>query len=317
MRPRRWTAGHLIALVELVCGIGAAIYLICVGIGAAGTGGRSAVDVLFAFVVAAAVGVGLVVAAVRRWRAAERPAEQRSPAPQESPAPQRPPASQREPAGPVSRPALSPEGRRELDRVVAVLAATGVFAPAAPDPARLVEAVADAGEPVSAETVLMAGEEAAFWHPGFRTADHSANLAFHDSHVEQFADVLQAQADDVERVAAGGLAGVSVAVEIGEPDEDGSVPTRLRLAVDGEERVLDYPWAAKYLSTVLHVALAVIARDRRSERRLAWLWSDQGVWLAGLADGVVERLNAALGPAAGEGWEWVDEQRPTSAGRYR
>jgi hypothetical protein len=317
MRPRRWTAAHLVALVELVCGVGAAVYLIGVGIGAAGTGGRSAVDVLFPFVVAAAVGVGLVVAAVRRWRAAERSAEQQPPAPQEAPAPRGSPAPQREPAGSAPRPALSPEGRKELDRVVALLAAAGVFAPRAPDPAQLSEAVADAGEPVLAETVLMAREEAEFWHPGFRSADHSANLAFHASHVEQFADDLQAQADDVVRLAAGGLAGVSVAVEIGDPDADGSVPTRLRVAVDGEERVLDYPGAPKYLSTVLHVALAGVVRDRRSERRLAWLWSDQGVWFAGLADGVVERLNAVLGEAAGEGWEWVDEQQPTAAGRYR
>ena len=250
MRPRRWTSEHLVALVELVCGVGAAAYLIGVGIEAAGTGGRSAVDVLFPFVVAAAVGVGLAVAAVRRRRSAERSAEQRPPAPQEAPASQQCPAphhppAPREPVGPAPRPALSPEGRRELDRVVAVLAAAGVFAPRAPEPAQLSEAVADAGEPVLAETVLMAGEEAEFWHPGFRAADHSANLAFHDSHVEQFADDLRAQADDVVRLAAGGLAGVSVAVEIGDPDPDGSVPTRLRLAVDGEERVLDYPGASK------------------------------------------------------------------------
>jgi hypothetical protein len=239
MRPRRWTAAHLVALVELVCGVGAAAYLIGVGIEAAGTGGRSAVDVLFPFVVAAVVGVGLVVAAVRRWRAAERLAEQQPPAPPETPAPPQPPAPQHEPAGSAPRPALSPEGRKELDRVVAVLAEAGVFAPRAPDPAQLSEAVADAGEPVLVEAVLMAGEEAAFWHPGFRSAEHSANLAFHDSHVEQFADVLQAQIDDVVRLAGAGLAGVSAGIEVGEPEETGRVPTRLRLTVDGEERVLD------------------------------------------------------------------------------
>jgi hypothetical protein len=38
------------------------------------------------------------------------------------------------------------------------------------------------------------------------------------------------------------------------------------------------------------------------------------VWLSGLPDGTVERLNADLGPAAGEGWEWVDKQPPTAAG---
>jgi hypothetical protein len=50
--------------------------------------------------------------------------------------------------------------------------------------------------------------------------------------------------------------------------------------------VLAYDGAVKYLSTELHVALARI----------------------------VERLNAALGAAAGAGWEWVDEQAPTAAG---
>jgi len=160
----------------------------------------------------------------------------------------------------------------------------------------------------------MAVEEAAFWHPGFQASQYAANLAFHDSHVEQFADVLQAQVDDVVRLTGGGLAGLSVGFEVGEPGETGRVPTRRRLTVDGEERVLDYPGAPKYLSTVLHVALAGVARERRPERRLAWLWSDQGVWLSGLADGAVERLNADLGPAAGEGWEWVDEQQPTAAG---
>ena len=209
MRPRRWTAAHLVALVELVCGVGAAVYLIGVGIKAAGTGGRSAVDVLFPFVVAAVVGVGLVVAAVRRWRAAERPAEQQ------------PPAPQHEPAGSAPRPALSPEGRKELDRVVTVLAEAGVFAPRAPDPAQLSEAVADAGEPVLAGSVLMAVEEAAFRHPGFQASQYAANLAFHDSHVEQFADVLQAQVDDVVRLAGAGLAGVSVGIEVGEPGETG------------------------------------------------------------------------------------------------
>jgi hypothetical protein len=79
--------------------------------------------------------------------------------------------------------------------------------------------------------------------------------------------------------------------------------------------VLAYDGAGKYLSTVVHVALARILRERRTGRRLAWLWSDQGVWLTALSAGGVEKLNTALGPAAGEGWTWVDEQEPVAAGR--
>jgi hypothetical protein len=39
------------------------------------------------------------------------------------------------------------------------------------------------------------------------------------------------------------------------------------------------------------------------------------VWLSGLPDGSVDRLNTALGAAAAEGWQWVDEQEPVAAGQ--
>ena len=310
--PRRWTFAHVVALVELVCGVVALVWLFALGIGAeaAGTAGRSVLDRMFPFVLGAVVGVGLIAQAVRTWRATWATTK-RPPRATADPAPSPTRSSSEMPA---PRPSLSVEGERELDRVAAVLADAGVFAPRAPEPAELSEAVADAGEPVLAETVLMAAEEAGFHHPGFRAADHSANLAFHDSHGEQFADTLRDQVDDVVRVAGGGLAGVSVVVEVGDAGATGRVPTRLRITGAGDERLLDYDGAPKYLSTVLHVALARILRERRSGRRLAWLWSDQGVWLSSLADGDVERLNAVLGAAAGEGWEWVDEQSPTAAG---
>ncbi|MDT7580485.1 MAG: hypothetical protein QOK35_1749, partial [Pseudonocardiales bacterium] len=224
MTPRRWTFAHVVALVELACGVVAAVWLFGVGIAAAGTGGRSVLDRSFPFLVGAAVGLGLAVQAVRTWRAAER--EAREAAGRQ--------ASASSSAAPGSRPSLSAEGQRELDRVVALLAAAGVFAPRAPEPVELSEAVADAGEPVLAEAVLMAVEEAAFYRPDFRASEHSANLAFHDSHTEQFAEVLQAQAEDVVRLSGGGLAGVSTAVEIG---ANGRVPVRLRISVDGDERV--------------------------------------------------------------------------------
>jgi len=207
--------------------------------------------------------------------------------------------------------ALSPDGERDLARVVAALADAGVFAPQVPDPAYLRDPVADQGEPVTADTVLAALDEVSYYRPGFDPSVYSANLAFHPSHSEQFADVLRAQVDDIVRLAGGGLDGLTPAVELTERAGTGRVPTVIRLA---DDRVLAYDGAVKYLSTELHVALARILRVRRGPLRLAWLWSDQGVWLSGLPDKTVERLNAALGAAAGAGWEWVDEQAPTAAG---
>ncbi len=298
----RWTAGHLVALVELACGVGVAAWLVGQGIAAeaAGTAGRSVLDRSFLFVLAALVGTVLCVMAARSWRAAARTTAPPTPAPPGRPAPAPAP--------------LSPAGRREVARIVDVLAAEGVFVPRAPDPEDLAEAVADHGAPVTADVVLAALDEAGFHHPRFRLHDHSTNLAFHHSHTEQSAEVVQGQAADVRRLAGGGLDDVTVAVTIREPVGP-AYPTLLRVTVDGTEReLLDYPGAAKHLSTVLHVVLARILRGRATGRRLAWLWSDQGVWLTGLADGGVDRLNAALGPAAGEGWEWVDELPSTAAG---
>jgi hypothetical protein len=210
-------------------------------------------------------------------------------------------------------PDLSAAGHRELARVVGVLARAGVLAPRAPDPDLLSEAAADLGEPVTAESVLVAIDEASWYHPGFDAADHSANLAFHPSNTEQLPEVLLAQAAALVRLAGGTPAEVAAVVELG-PPEGARVPTVVRLTVSGEERVLEYAGAAKYLSTVLHVAVAQALRARGTGRRLAWLWSDQGVWLSGLADGEVERLDLELGVSAEEGWAWVDEQLPHAAG---
>ena len=139
-------------------------------------------------------------------------------------------------------------------------------------------------------------------------------MAFHDSHVEQFSDDLREHVDDLVRLAGGGLDDVAVAVELTDRPTSARVPTTIRFTIGGEDQVITYDGAWKYLSTVVHVTLARILRERATGRRLAWLWSDQGVWLCGLPDGAVEQLNTALGSAADEGWEWVDEQEPVAAG---
>ena len=294
--------GHGIAVFELACAVAAVAYAFAVGIEGevAGTPGRSVLDRVFPFLLGAAGGGLLLVMAVRSWRAAGRETEASQLTAEPRPAPPAPP--------------LSVDEKREVARVVDVLAAAGVFVPRPPDPAQLHEAVAEADELVAVDVVLAALAEADLYRPDFRPSDHSANLAFHHSHGEQHAETLRAQVDDVLALGGDGLAGVTVVVELGRPGPDGRVPTRLRIRVDEDEQVINYTGAAKYLSTNLHVALARILRARRTGNRLAWLWSDQGVWLSRLRDGEVDRLNLALGRASAEGWAWVDEQPPIAAG---
>jgi hypothetical protein len=186
--------------------------------------------------------------------------------------------------------------------------------------------VADAGEPVTLDVVLAALEEAASWRPGFRAEDHLRALAFHDSHVEQLPETLEAQVADLDRLAGDALdvrlRGVDLA------DEGRAVRTRLRLefataggTVDGaggDEQALDYRGDPKDLSTVVHVAVARALRAAAPRGPwLAWTWSDQGVWLAAVRPAALEPLNRELGRALLEPWRWVDAQEPVAAGDLR
>jgi hypothetical protein len=290
--PPRWTLDHYVALLNLACAVAVVVGAVVLGTSAP-TLRDAAVPLLLGLIVV----VVLLRWAVRSWRDGNRRAERAASPPPPVPAADPPP--------------LSPEGKREVARVVTVLADFGVFAPHAPDPADLHGPVADQGEPVTTEAVLNALHEAAYYAPDFDAAAYSANLAFQESHVEQFADVLQEQIDELVRLAGGGLADLSTTVQLTDTGTP-RVPTRIRLRVGAGEQVLTYTGADKYLSTVVHEALARILRERGTGRRLAWLWNDQGVWLTGLPDGALDDLNAALG--AGDGWRWVDEEEPVAAG---
>lgn len=310
VRPPRWTLEHYVALLNLVVAVAIVVGMVVLA-GSAPTWGDATVP-LFLGLCAVAV---LVRWGVRGWREADRRAAT-APAPEAAPAPVAapgPPAAPDPPARYVPPP-LSPDGERELARVVGVLAAEGVFAPRVPDPAELRGPVADRGEPVTAYAVLSALHEADYYVEGFDSAAYSDRLAFHDHHVEQFAEFVREQVDDLVRLADGGLDGVRTEVELVVRDDTARVPTTLRLRFDDRTEVVEYVGAVKYLSTVPHVVLARILRERATGRRLAWLWSDQGPWLTALPDGGVERLNAALGPAADDGFEWVDEQEPVASG---
>ena len=300
MKPQRWTGEHVVAVVEVLCGVLVAVWLSILG-------GGSVLLTVFGLV----VGAALVAWGIRRWRRANRAAV---PDPEPTPTPT---TTQPTTTAPVERPrpvTLSPDGEREAARVVTVLADAGVFAPDAPDPADLHAPLADYGEPVTAEGVLSALEEASYYVPGFDAARYTANLAFHDSHGEQFVSTVDEQVADLVRLAGGGLDDVSADVALADSGNSPRIPTRIRLRIGADEQVLAYDGAAKYLSTVVHAALARASRERRTGRRLAWLWSDQGVWISSLPDGAVAPLNGTLGRAAGEGWEWVDEQDPIAAG---
>jgi hypothetical protein len=214
-------------------------------------------------------------------------------------------------------PQLSASGRAELARIAGILDRAGLFAPHAPRPVDLVEAVADAGEPVTVDAVLTAVGESPYWHHGIDAADHLRALAFHDAHTEQLADTLAAQVADLDRLAGDALAVRLVAVDLVE--EGRALRTRLRLGFgeDGSDhQELDYLGAPKELSTVLHVAVARALRAAAPEGpRLAWTWSDQGVWLAALRRTGVDTLNRELGRALQDPWEWVDRSEPVAAGR--
>ncbi|MCD2197037.1 hypothetical protein LQ327_27060 [Actinomycetospora endophytica] len=225
-------------------------------------------------------------------------------------------AGGRDPAAP---PQLSDRGKAELARIVGIADHAGLFAPRAPAPVDLVEAVADGGEPVTLDVVLAAVEEADFWRPGFRAEDHLAALAFHASHTEQLAETLRGQVEDLAR-----LVGDVFTVRLVDVDLTAGGRTRLGLElgpVGGprHRRTLDYRGAATYLSTELHVAVAGALRAATPPSssgwpRLAWTWSDQGVWLAALRGTSVEALDAELGRAIADPWCWVDEQEPVAAG---
>lgn len=233
-----------LATVELACGVIAAGYLVVVGVTAesARSAGRSPVDRAVPFVLAGLVATVLGIVAVRSLRRAGGQVDHVPGPPAGATLPGRGPAATNPVPDAAPRasgppPTLSAEGRRELDRLVGALAGLGLLAPRVPDPRDLEEAVA--GEPVRVDAVLGGLHEAAFWRPGFRAEEHLAALAFHDSHAEQWADVLRDQVDDLARLVGDAPA---VRLEGLELEPAGPVVrTRIRLSLEGDSRVSTTP----------------------------------------------------------------------------
>lgn len=212
-------------------------------------------------------------------------------------------------------PELSTHRQKEVRRTVRMMAAHGLFVPEVPDPALLFAGVAEQDAPVKPDIVLNAMGEVDYYHPGTDAARWSGNLVMHDSKAEQDE---AAQIADIARLAGGALDVREVRVRYGAvPDHPLVRQVDVMMTVNGESVALSYVGHGKYLSTLIHHALAVRLRDGGSGKRLAGLWvADQGVWLSVLADGAVEALNAELKPGVRSdlAWGWVDEAEPFAAG---
>lgn len=218
------------------------------------------------------------------------------------------------------RPVLAPARKGAARRIVAHMASEGLFSPQVPPPDMLFEALADYGDKVTQNAVLMALVEANYWHPGFDPEPCLGNIAMHDNHVEQFDDFLQRQIEDLVRLAGGALVVQDVAIDLSLPPHGSAQAPSCSIAmtINGAPSHLQYAPAAKYLSTHIHVAMARALAATNSGKRYAWLWDDQGVWISCLADGAVERLNAGPGidKTGYGGWEWVDLADPIAAGDF-
>jgi hypothetical protein len=215
-------------------------------------------------------------------------------------------------------PPLSEENEQVVADIVGALQTAGVLPAGQPDPSDLYEAVADAVDHgaghLGVSDVLTALYEAHFHHPDLDPEAWWANLAFHESHVEQTGAELSEQIADLARLVGGGTAvalrEIEQRFEAEGADRD---RTRLTVAVGRDELVLDYAGAPKHLSTELHVALAQALESAGGQAvRLAWLWSDQGVWVTGLPPEALRPLNAALVSTSGsdEVWSWVTDREP-------
>ncbi|NWJ73441.1 hypothetical protein [Pseudonocardia alni] len=250
-----------------------------------GAPGRGPLDRAFPFLLAATAVAVFGLMAWRSWRAADR-ADAAAP-PAEAPVvlPTPLPGAPTTPAPPVAVrvvPDLSAEGRDRLAHTVAVLERAGVLPSGVVEPDALAGGVADHGEPVTTGAVLGALGEAG-------PDGWDALLALLSTWAEQdpaeHAAALDRLAGPDHRVA---VAGASVEV-------DG---TAVAVVTPGHPKALDPGPLA---------AAARALRDRGAPR-IAWLWTDQLLWLATPSVSPAE-LNDLLDQPVYELWEWADEAR--------
>ncbi|MBN9791358.1 hypothetical protein DMP17_22505 [Pseudonocardia sp. TMWB2A] len=250
-----------------------------------GPPGRGPLDRAFPFLLAAAAVAVFGLMAWRSWRAADRADAAAPPVPAPVVLPTPLPGAPTTPAPPVAVrvvPDLSAEGRDRLAHTIAVLVDAGVLPSGIAEPDALAGGVADHGEPVTAGAVLGALGEA-------DPDGWDALLAPLSTWAEQ---------DPAEHTAAlDRLAG---------PDHRVSV-AGASVEVDGAVVAVVTPGHPKALDPGPLVAAARALHDRGAPR-IAWLWTDQVVWLATPSVPPAE-LNDLLDQPVYELWEWADEAR--------
>ncbi|MFL9839504.1 hypothetical protein ABS767_00890 [Sphingomonas sp. ST-64] len=207
-------------------------------------------------------------------------------------------------------PELSVNKQVQVRRVVKVMAQAGVFATTPPDPALLYAGAAEMGWSIQPDVILLALQEADYYHPGFDPAPHFATLAFHDIQVETPAERIEAMIRDLERLSVGALviADLRVAQDIVDADAR-TVRTSATLTINGMPLSVTEDHHFNYFPLGLHRALAA---HMPPDRRFAWLWVDQGAFVTALPPRAVEAMNEALKltPKSRCFWDWITDIDP-------
>ncbi len=216
----------------------------------------------------------------------------------------------------AAHPILSPKRQARVRRIVKIMTKHGIFAPDSPDPNLLFAGVADEGGPIGYDSILSAMAEVSYYHPDCAPDRWMANIVFLGAQVEQTAEYIQDQIQQIGAISNGVLKVTDIHVSAPFPKIGNSVPTDIHFTVNGEAASLNYNGAVKYLSTYVPHALAIRFSAQSAGYRLAWLWTDTGPFVTALRDDAVEALNSGLklGARAPNRWEWIDQDEPYAAG---
>lgn len=242
-----------------------------------------------------ALGLFASVALVMGWTLGPQPRPRRS-----TPAGQRKPVHHK---GPL--PELSANKQAQVRRVVKVMAQAGLFVPTPPDPALLYAGAAEMDWSIQPDVILLALQEADYYHPGFDPAPHLANLAFHDIQVETPAERIEAMIRDLECLSAGALTiGDLVVTQDSLDGATRTVRTSATMTINGEPVTFVEEHHFKYFPMSLH---STIGERMPPDRRFANLWVDQGAFITALAPGAVATMNDALklSDKSRCQWEWI------------
>ena len=105
------------------------------------------------------------------------------------------------PPPPPPLPAVPADAQARVQRVVATMAAHGLFQPEVPDAALLSGVLALRGWPAQPDSIVLALDGLAAYQAGADPARWTGNLLVEDTHAEQFEDALVDRLGDVDTAA--------------------------------------------------------------------------------------------------------------------